>query len=109
MLQSDALAFPFLYIVDYIIHLLLCLLWLPRAAMLTNACWLLKPVLPACEVVHLFVLQLVLNTFAVGGVADKRQYRTDAFNEQCTLLELSIVQSDLASESILTSNEMITS
>ena len=90
MLQSDAL-------VTQSCHVDQCLLVVEASATST------------AEVVHLFALQLALNTFAIGGVADKRQYRTDAFNEQCTLLGLSVVQSDLASESILTSNEMITS
>lgn len=37
-------------------------------------------VLIAPEVVHLLALQLVLNPFAVGSIADKRKNRPDAFD-----------------------------
>ena len=47
------------------------------------------------EVVHLFALQLVLNTLSVGGVTDKWKYRTNTVDKECTLVGLRIVKSGL--------------
>lgn len=46
-------------------------------------------------VIHLLTLKLVLDTLAVGSVANQRKYRADALDEQRTLVGLGIVQGSL--------------
>lgn len=47
------------------------------------------------EMIHLFALQLVLDTLPVWSIANEWKDRADPFDEQSTLRRLSIVQSSL--------------
>lgn len=50
----------------------------------------------ATEVIHLFALELVLNTLAVRRITNQREDRTNPFDKKGTLSRLSIVQGGLA-------------
>lgn len=47
------------------------------------------------EVVHLFALQLVLNTLSIGSITDKWEYRTNTLDKECALVGLGVVKSGL--------------
>jgi len=49
------------------------------------------------EVVHLLVLQFVLNVFAIWGTPVERKNRMNALDEQSALRRLRIIQSGLQS------------
>ena len=61
---------------------------------------LLAMIAPAeTRTVKLLTLQLVLDTFAVGGIADQRKDRSNALDKQRTLSRFGVVQSSLRTSS----------
>lgn len=59
------------------------------------------------EMIHLFALQLVLDTLPVGSITDQREYRTNALNKEGALLGLRVVQSSLERLLIVASGNKI--
>lgn len=57
--------------------------------------------------IHLFALQLVLDTLPVGSITDQREYRTNALNKEGALLGLRVVQSSLERLLIVASGNKI--
>jgi hypothetical protein len=54
----------------------------------------------AAVLVEMLTLQLVLDAFAVRGIADERKDGTDAIDEKGSLLRISVVESSLSNDQI---------